>query len=142
MTPRIAPLSIALVLAVTAFPAAAQDTPACKANFNQEGSFFAGRRFTTSATIPSAPADAFKKIYAEGVKSGLKVASSEKDMGIINFEQNTLLDGKQITLPWNVVIEADGKGSKVSVTKTTPPTQATSQEFQITSMCAVIDAGR
>ena len=53
------------------------------------------------------------------------------------------LAGVKATLPWNVVIEAQGKKDvKITVTKTTPGGYATSQDFQITSMCAVIDAAR
>ena len=137
---HIAPLFLLLV--VTASSAA---EPACKANYKQEGSFFAGRRFSTWDVVPVAPAVAYKRIYAEGVKSGLSVASSDKGMGLIGFEQKNggvTNTGTHVDLPWNVAIEAEGKGSKITVTKTTPGGYATSQDFQITSMCAVIDSAR
>lgn len=121
--------------------------PACKTNFKQEGRYITGRSFTTWDTVPGVSVStAFKRIYAEGTKSGLRVASSDEKVGVISFEQpNGGVDfgGDKATLPWNVVIEPQGKKDvKITVTKTTPGGYATSQDFQITSMCAVIDAAR
>lgn len=138
----------ALVCALVFFTLAADVNAKapCEINYTQEGSFLMGRRFSTWDAVPTAtPEVAFKRIYLEGVKSGLKVAHSDKDIGILSFEQSNAgvtNTGQQVNLPWNVTIEADGTGSKVSVSKTTPGGYATSQEFQITSMCAVIDAAR
>lgn len=120
--------------------AVAADKPQCEQNYKKEGSYFAGRRFMTWGDVSKPPAEAFKLVYQEAVKSGLKVASSDKDMGVLSLEQNQQLDGNQVTLPWNVLIEAQGKGSKVSVTKTTPSGYATGEDYQIKSMCAVIDS--
>jgi hypothetical protein len=50
--------------------------------------------------------------------------------------------GQQVDLPWNVTVEEEGAGSKITVSKTTPGGYATSKDFQIKSMCAVIDAAR
>lgn len=64
---------------------------------------------------------------------------------MISFEQSNGgvdLSGAKAILPWNVVIEPQGKNVKITVTKTTPGGFSTSTDFQITSMCAVIDAGR
>lgn len=120
--------------------------PACEINYTQEGSFLMGRRFSTWDAVPTAtPEVAFKRIYLEGTKSGLKVSHSDKDIGILSFEQSNAgvtNTGQHVNLPWNVTIEAEGAGSKVSVSKTTPGGYATSEEFQIKSMCAVIDAAR
>lgn len=135
----------AFALFAFAAVAAAADNPPCKSNFKQEGGFMGGRSFTTWDVVPVAPSLAFKRIYAEGTKSGLQVASSDKDMGSISFEQRNagvVANGAQVTLPWNVSIEAEGKGSRITVTKTTPGGYSTSKDFQITSMCAVIDAAR
>lgn len=127
----------ALMLTVSSSYAAAAEQ--CEANFKQEGSFFAGRRFSTWADVPAvSPAIAYKRIYVDVLKSGLKVTSADKEMGLIAAEQNEVLNNSPISLPWNIVIEQSGKGSKISVTKATPPTYATSQDFQIKSMCSVI----
>lgn len=136
-------LAQALLLAMGAAQAA---EPACQTNFKQEGSFFAGRRFSTNDLVPGvAPAVAFKRIYTEGIKSGLTVGSSDKDIGVIAFVQKNggvTSNGQNVDLPWNVSIDAEGDGSRISVTKSTPGGYATSQDFQIKSMCAVIDAAR
>ncbi len=111
----------------------------CETNFKQEGSFFAGRRFSTWGDVPVSPAIAYKRIYVDALKSGLKVTSAEKEMGLISAEQSEMLNNSPVSLPWNIVIEQSGKGSKISVTKTTPPTYATSQDYQIRAMCSIIE---
>lgn len=134
---------IAVGLLALSGQAMAADPRPCEAHYEQGGNFLAGRTFTTWDVVPGvAPATAFARIQVEGVKSGLRVGSSDKGAGILTFEQNASHKGQNVSLPWNVVIEAEGKGSKITVTKTTPPGYASSKEFQITSMCAVIDAAR
>ena len=123
----------------------AQDAP-CKTHFTQEGSFIAGRRFLTWDVVPGVSlADAYKRIHLEGVKSGLKVIHGDKESGTISFEQSNAgvtNTGIQVDLPWNVTLEESAGGIRISVSKTTPGGYATSQDFQIESMCAVIDAAR
>ncbi len=137
-------LAMTMLLAMAGTAAAAD--PACKTNFKQEGKFMTGRSFSTWDTVPAVSVStAFKRIYMEGTKSGLRVASSDEKAGVISFEQpngGVDLAGDKATLPWNVVIEPQGKNVKITVTKTTPGGFPTSTDFQITSMCAVIDAAR
>lgn len=138
-------LAMMALLAMTGTALAAD--PACKTNFKQEGKFITGRTFTTWDVVPGVSvATAYKRIYSEGTKSGLRVASSDQTAGVISFEQpngGVDLTGAKATLPWNVVIEPEGKKDvRITVTKTTPGGFSTSTDFQITSMCAVIDAGR
>lgn len=134
-----------IVLFAMASTAAAAD-PACKTNFKQEGEFMTGRSFTTWDVVKGVSVSAaYKRIYTEGTKSGLRVASSDEKAGVISFEQpdgGTDLAGSNANLPWNVVIESHGKNVKISVAKTTPGGYPTSRDFQSTSMCAVIDAAR
>lgn len=132
-----------LLLAGVCGVASAADKPACETNYKQEGGFLSGRQFSTWDVLPNvSPETAFKKIYAEGVKSGLKVANSDKEMGMLSFEQNQTSGNKQVSLTWNVAVEAEGKGSKITVSKMTPAGYATGQGYQIKSMCAVIDSAR
>jgi hypothetical protein len=137
-------LTMTVLLAMAGTATAAD--PACKTNFKQDGSFMSGRTFTTWDVVQGVSVSAaYKRIYTEGTKSGLRVASSDEKAGVISFEQpNGGVDvgGAKATLPWNVVIEPQGKSIKISVTKTTPGGFSTSKDFQITSMCAVIDAAR
>lgn len=118
----------------------------CQVNYRQDGSFVAGRQFTTWDIIADVPlAVAFKRITVEGVKSGLTVSHSDVDLGILSFSQanaGVTNTGQQVNLPWNVTIEPEGAGSRITVSKTTPGGYATSQDFQIASMCGVIDAAR
>ncbi|TXH66221.1 MAG: hypothetical protein E6Q88_12370 [Lysobacteraceae bacterium] len=137
--------AVACVLLVSSLTVAAGDKPPCKTNFKQEGGFMGGRTFTTWDVVPVAPAVAFKRIHLEGVKSGLQVGSSDKESGTIVFSQvnaGVVANGAQVSVPWNVLIEPEGKGSKITVTKSTPGGFSTSKDFQMTSMCAVIDAAR
>lgn len=138
---------VAVVLGIGALAGEALAAKApCEVHFTEEGSFLMGRRFATHDIVPAVNAmDAFKRISVEGVKSGLKVANADKDLGIISFEQanaGVTNTGQQVNLPWNVTIEDAAGGSKISVSKTTPGGYATSTDFQIRSMCAVIDAAR
>ncbi len=134
--------------AVEAAPAAAAaGQSGCTANYKQEGGYLMGRRFSTWDVVPGVTmAAAYKRIYMEGVKSGLKVSSSDEKMGAIVFEQanagSSFGSDQMLNIPWNVFIEPEGKGVKISVTKSTPPAYATSKDFQLKSMCAVIDGAR
>lgn len=138
-------LLLVVGLLTTAGESVAQEA-ACKVNFKQEGGFIAGRRFSTWDVVPGVSiAEAYKRIHLEGVKSGLNVIHGDKEMGTITFEQSNAgvtNTGAQVDLPWNVTLEDSAESVRVSVSKTTPGGYATSQEFQIESMCAVIDAAR
>jgi hypothetical protein len=137
--------AMAMLLAVAGSAVAAD--PACKTNFNQQGNYLTGRNFSTWDVVPGVKvATAFKRISTEGTKSGLRVVSSDVSSGVISFDQpnggTADFGGEKATLPWNVVIEQQGKDVKITVTKTTPGGFSTSKGFQIKSMCAVIDAAR
>lgn len=138
--------SIGVMLGMLCAANALAADPPCITNYKEEGSFFAGRRFTTTDIVPGVKPDvAFKRIYIEGTKSGLTVAQSDKDIGILNFQQlnaGVTNTGAQVNLPWNVTIEEEGDGSRITVAKTTPGGYATSEDFQKKSMCGVIDAAR
>lgn len=119
---------------------------ACKINFIQEGTFMGGRRFSTWDVLPEVTfAEAYNRIQVEGVKSGLKVVHGDREIGTLSFEQTNAgvtNTGLQVDLPWNVTIEEAADAIRISVSKTTPGGYATSKDFQIESMCAVIDAAR
>lgn len=128
-------------LAVVAFDASAKKP--CEEHYVKNGGYLSGRQFSSWDVAPNvAPADALKRIHAEGVKSGLKVANIDRELGSLSFEQVASGSGGPVNLPWNVLIEPEGTGSKITVAKTTPPGYATSEDFQIKSMCAVIEAGQ
>ncbi|MBL8262612.1 MAG: hypothetical protein JNM58_09310 [Xanthomonadaceae bacterium] len=126
-----------------AAPTLAADARPCQANYKQGGNFINGRTFSTWEIVPGVkPSEAFSRIQADGLKSGLRVASSDKGSGTLSFEQNAAHKGQTIQLPWNIVIEGAGKDVKITVSKSTPPGYASGKETQINSMCAVIDSAR
>jgi hypothetical protein len=119
----------------------------CAANFKQEGNYIGGRRFSTWEVVPGVSQSvAFKRIYAEGVKAGLKVVSSDEKIGSLQFEQTnagkSFTSEQMVNLPTNVFIEPEGKGVKITVTKTTPPAYSTGKDYQVKTMCMVVDAAR
>jgi len=129
-------------LALLASGPAFADIAQCDANYRQEGSFLTGRRFTTYGDVPIAPAKVFKTLYAEVLKTGFRVAASDKDMGTINAEQLTSDGAQPVTIPWNIIIEAKNGGSRITVAKSTPPGYATSEKAQHAMMCSVIDSAK
>ncbi len=111
-------------------------------NYQVEGSYLAGRRFSNWDIVPVAADVAFKRIKIEGVSSGLTLVNEDKESGLLMFQQS-VSGGKrgEITLPWNVVISPEGKtSSKVKITKNTPAGYMTGEKFQKDSMCAVINS--
>ena len=130
---------IVAVLGMLAFDVSAKSE--CP-NYQVEGSYLAGRRFSNWDVVPVSAEEAYKRIKIEAVTSGLSVKSEDKESGLLMFEQ-TVSGGKgsQINLPWNVVITPEGKtSSKVKIVKTTPSGYMTGEKFQRESMCAVINA--
>ncbi len=111
-------------------------------NYEVEGSYLAGRRFSNWDIVPVSADVAFKRIKVEGVSSGLTIKSEDKEAGLLMFEQSVSNGSRgQVTLPWNVVITPEGKSSaKVKVIKTTPAGYMTGEKFQKESMCAVINS--
>lgn len=123
----------------------AQQPQQCVANYKQDGNFILGRQFSTWGVVPVPPALAFTRIVRAGVAAGLTLLSSNKDAGVLSFRQNNAGttfggDDDHVSIPWNVVIEPDGSGSKISVNKSEPPSYSTSKDFEIKSMCSVIDS--
>jgi len=129
---------VVAVLGLLAFDASAKSE--CP-NYKQEGSYFAGRKFTNWDVVPVSADVAYKRIKVEGVSSGLTLKSEDKEAGLLMFEQNASGSNGQVTLPWNVVITPQGAtSSKVMVTKLTPGGYATGENFQRESTCAVINS--
>lgn len=119
------------------------EKPQCEANYQQQGGFLTGRTFSTWGDVAgSTQAAAFKKVYLVAAKSGLRIASADKDIGVISAEQVSNDAKGQMTVPWNITVEQVKGMTRVSVSKTTPPGYATSAEAQMQGMCAVIEAAK
>lgn len=127
-------------------PGAFAGSPPCEVHYQQDGNLIGGPQFSTWDVVANVPlAVAFKRITVEAVKSGLSVAHSDVELGILSFTQanaGVTNTGQQVNLPWTVTIESAATGLKITVSKTAPGGYATSEDFQIASMCAVIDAAR
>ena len=65
-----------------------------------------------------------------------------EEQGLISAEQLSSDGSQQIIVPWNFAIEPVKGGTKVSVTKTTPPGYATGADAQMKMMCSVIDSAK
>ena len=87
----------------------------CMDHYSKEGSFFSGRSFKSWADYPKTPPKtAFARVYREVVKQGFKINTADKEVGVISAQQN--VTGSAATVPLNVMVEPEGKGSKVSLT--------------------------
>ena len=105
------------VLLAASASSAAPDAGACKANYQDTGSFWSGHTFKTwkEYAIVS-PAKAYQRSYAYLVKDGWSIVHADKDMGVISAATN-VNSPEAKTAPLNVLVEEAGKGgSKVSVT--------------------------
>ena len=137
--------ALSLVLCGLAATAVAKDGDAgparrqCEANYSQEGGFIAGRTFSSWGEVAVPMGTAYKRIYMEMMKAGLKISSSDKELGMLTGEQHVTVQGRPTALPVNVVIEEAGAGAKVTVTKTTPSGYATSKGYQIEYLCQLIE---
>ncbi len=94
-------------------------------------------------------ADVYRNL--DDPKQALRAASSDENAGVIAYEQpnggvdlygGVDLSGSKANLQWNMAIEPQGKSVRITLTKTTPGGYPASTDFQITLMCAVIDAAR
>lgn len=136
-------MGVAVAASMLAAGTAQAEKPQCETNYKQEGGFLTGRTFTTSADVQgTTAAAAFKKIYLGAAKSGLRIASADKDIGVISAEQVSNDSKGQITVPWNITVEQIKGATRVSVSKTTPPGYATSAGAQMQGMCAVVQAAK
>ena len=121
----------------------AQQSQQCVANYKQGGNYLLGRQFSTWGVVQVAPDVAFKRIVRGAVAAGLTLVSSDKDAGVMSFRQNnagtSFTSNEQVSIPWNIVIAPDGSGSKITVNKSTPPSYSVSKDFEIKSLCSVID---
>ena len=128
------------LLGMVAFEASAE---AQCANYQKEGSYFSGRRFTNWEVLPVSVSDAMKRIKIEAVGAGLTLKTEDKEAGLLVFEQHASGTKGQVTLPTNVVVTPEGNNAvKVAVTRTTPSGYMTSDAYQRQFLCAVIDAAR
>lgn len=112
---------------------------ACLEHYSKEGSLFSGRSFKAWQAFPAvAPKAAFAQVYREVVRQGYKINSSDKDIGVISAQQN--VTGSSATVPLNLMVEPQGKGSKVSVTFQTQGGLTVGEEGLQKGFCDILGA--
>lgn len=88
----------------------------CRTNFVTEGSFFAGKKFSTWVELSKiTKADAYAHVYAAVAKDGFLIVSSDKEAGILSASQGVSF-GKGATAPLVIVVEPSALGSKLTAT--------------------------
>jgi hypothetical protein len=123
------------VAAADAPPPTATDS-SCGEHFTAEGSFFAGKKFSTWAEFAAVPKDdLYTRVYGNIAKDGWQITSSDKDAGIISASQSVSY-GKGSTAPLTVVIESSGSGSKATATFRIGGGQMTKEETVKQKLCS------
>ena len=116
------------------------DNRECAQNFTFDGSFWAGRTFKSHATAQGvSQATGMQRAARYLTSNGWSITNTDKDLGIISASQ-TVSYGQGKTVPFNVVMEAQGNALRVSTTYVlsggvTSPAEAVRDEF-----CNVIGA--
>ena len=134
---------ILAVLGAQIMTAHADETPAtkdCQAHFATEGSFLAGRKYSTWVEFADvAKADAYSRVYSSIAKDGWNIVNADKEAGVISAAQNVSY-GKGSQAPMVVVIEAAKSGSKVTATFRTGGGQTAKEETIRTKLCSYLGA--
>jgi hypothetical protein len=88
----------------------------CRAHFVSEGSFLAGKKFSTWVELSdTTKPDAYSHAYAAVAKDGFQIVSSDKEAGILSASQ-AISFGKGATAPLVIVVEPSASGSKLTAT--------------------------
>ncbi len=128
-----------LIVLAMLVPSVSMAGQPCRDHYTQEGSFIKGRTFKSWQEYPALPpAQAFKKAYQKVLGDGFKIITADKEMGAISAQQN--VTGSDKTVPLNVLVEEQGKGSKVSLTFATSGGLAVGQEAVQGGMCDILEA--
>jgi hypothetical protein len=139
MTKHMMPMLGLLALAIGGTAGAADAPPAgadCAGHFTVEGSFFAGKKFSTWADFAAvSKADLYTRVYTNIAKDGWNITSSDKEAGIISASQSVSY-GKGTVAPLTIVIETAGTGSKATATFHIGGGQATKEDTVKQKLCS------
>jgi hypothetical protein len=112
----------------------------CQAHFSVEGSFLAGKKYTTWLELPRvAAADAYTRIYAGVAKDGWSIVNADKGAGIISATQSVSYS-KGMQAPMTITVETADKGSKVTATFRTGGGQMSKEATIREKMCSYLSA--
>ena len=139
MTTHMMPMLGLLALAIGGAAGAADAPPAgadCAGHFTAEGSFFAGKKFSTWADFAAvSKADLYTRVYTNIAKDGWNITSSDKEAGIISASQSVSF-GKGTVAPLTIVIETAGTGSKATATFRVGGGQTTKEDTVKQKLCS------
>jgi hypothetical protein len=113
---------------------------ACVKNFQRDGSFVAGYKYTTFAEIRGVTkARAFNTLAAKMASGGWQVISSDREAGIISASQG-VVGTQPKTVPFNVVIRETTAGVRIDLTFQLGFGMVTSGTKVMQEFCGFIDA--
>lgn len=129
---------IAATFTTTLLPIAS--AMACDAQHTETGNFFTGTQYKSVETFPQvAPGKAYDALNQYLVKDGgWKFTHTDRENGIIQVVENTA-NNPTHTIPLNITITPDGKGSTVTLLFTTDPLQQTAVNIE-QGMCDMLNA--
>jgi hypothetical protein len=98
-----------------------EDRRPCAANFSKTGSMSVGQKFTTFEVFPKVQrAAVYDKIFAAIAKSGYRIASNDREAGVISAFQGAGA-GSSRTIPLNAVVTANAPaGARADLLFQTP----------------------
>lgn len=112
----------------------------CEDNFNTEGGFIAGKTFTSNVQLDIPVATAFDRAQKTLAKEGFSIQSADAKSGTISAYQGVIMSSR--TAPMNIVVEKQGKGSKVSYTFVTAGGMYTTEGVVRDGFCRITDGIR
>lgn len=116
------------------------NSTSCQSHFASEGSFLAGRKYTTWLELPAVKrADAYSRIYASVAKDGWNIVNADKEAGVLSAAQNVSY-GKGSQAPMVIVVDELKDGSKATATFRTGGGQTAKEETIRTKLCTYLGA--
>jgi hypothetical protein len=112
----------------------------CETHFATEGSFLAGRKYSTWIEVPTVTqADAFQRAYKAIATDGWLISSSDEKMGMISAAQSVSY-GKGSVAPLVVLVESTSSASKLTATFHIGGGQTTKEETVRAKLCGYLGA--
>jgi len=108
---KIVLVMVLLCLSTSVFASQTQ----CDDHYTKEGSFFSGRTFHAWKEYPGMSKDlTFDKVSQAVMRLGFTITNSNKAAGLLSASHGVM--GSPATVPLNVIITAQGNGSRVELT--------------------------
>ncbi|MFF7065585.1 hypothetical protein [Pseudomonas sp. NPDC008258] len=111
--------------------------PECESNFDTEGNFLSGKRFTTHTVVANISyAKAYNSLYKVMVSDGYYIQSADEKAGVISASQNVSLSDKKA--PLNALVEKQADGIKISLFFVAPSGVFTPEDGARSEFCRII----